>query len=69
MKNVIWQAPKLHLVWVQYIARFRDKPVPDLPIFRHLLEAKLLIVHFTATLRRDGMNVVSILIIPPCIEN
>ena len=69
MQNVIWQTPKLHLVWVQHITRFRDKSVPDLPILRHLLEAKVQIVYFATTLRHEGMNMISIFIIPVCIEN
>src|SRR5258707_5476456 len=69
MQNVLGQAPKLHLLWVQHIARLRDESVPDLYIERRLLEAKSRILHLGGTLRDEGMNVISILIIPVCIGN
>jgi hypothetical protein len=67
MHNVLGQAPKLHLPWVQHIPRLRNKPVSDLYIDRHLLEAKVQIVHVVATPRHEGMDVISTLIIPICI--
>ena len=67
MHNVLGQAPKLHLPWVQHIPRLRNKPVSDLYIDRHLLEAKVQIVHVVATPRHEGMDVIFTLIIPVCI--
>ena len=69
MQNVLGQAPKLHLSWVQYIARLRNEPVPDLHIYRHLLEAKVRIVHIVTTPRHEGVDMISTLIIPVCIGN
>src|SRR5260370_26211393 len=69
MQIILGQAPKLHLLWVQHIARLRDESVPDLYIYRHLLEAKSRILHLGGTPRHEGMNVISILIIPVCIGN
>jgi hypothetical protein len=63
------QTPKLHLVRVQHTARPLDEPVPDLNIYGHLLEAKAQIGDVIATPRHEGMDMISILIVPVCIEN
>jgi hypothetical protein len=69
MQNVLRQAPKLHLPWVQHIARLCNEPVPDLLIYRHFLEAKPRFVNVIATPRHEGMDMISIFIIPVCIRN
>jgi len=63
------QAPELHLVRIQRIARPLDEPVPDLDIYGHLFEAKAQIGDVVATPRHKGMNMISILIIPVWVEN
>ena len=69
MQKGLGQAPELHLVQVQHIACLFDEPVPDLDIYGHLLEAKVQVGDLVATPRHKGMDMVSILIIPVCIEN
>ena len=68
MNEGLRKAPELHLVRVQHIARPLDKPVSDLNIYGHLLEAKVRVGDVIATPRHEGMDMISILIVPVCIE-
>ena len=69
MHEGLRQAPELHLVGVQHTACLLDEPVPDLDIYWHFLEAKAQIGHVIATPRHEGMDMVSILVVPVCGEN
>jgi hypothetical protein len=69
MHEGLRQAPELHLVRVQHIACPLDEPIPDLDIYGHLLEAKAQIGDVIATPCHEGMDMISILIVPVCVEN
>ena len=64
MHECLRQAPEHHLVRIQHVARLLDEPVPYLDIYGHLLEAKAQIGDVVATPRHEGMDMISILIVP-----
>ena len=64
MQCILWQAPKFHLGCVQHVACLHNEPVSNFFIYWHLLESKTFIVHIVASPGHDGMDMVTILVVP-----